>query len=242
MQVLKADTSVKVVMGPFVDVADGYTPETGIVLNNCDERALIKHDGGSVTVLDSGTNTWAAITNMDGYYNLTLTAANLDTEGMLTIAIQDDSICLPVIARFMVVNANVYDSLFAAAATDYLQVDPVQLGGGTQSLTDLKDFADSGYDPATNKAGAQVVGINADAITAASIHSGAVDKIIDEVVEGTITVRQALNLMLAVLTGKSSGGATATLTFRDTGDTKDRLVVTVDANGNRTAVGTRDGS
>lgn len=30
-------------------------------------------------------------------------------------------------------------------------VDVVSLGGGTQSLTDLKDFADTGYDPATHK-------------------------------------------------------------------------------------------
>jgi hypothetical protein len=64
----------------------------------------------------------------------------------------------------------------------------------------------------------------------------------DEVIEGTVTQRQLNRLILAVLTGKSSGGGTATLTFRDIGDTKNRLVVTVDSNGNRTAVGTRDGS
>jgi hypothetical protein len=34
---------------------------------------------------------------------------------------------------------------------DNLDTNPVQLGGDTQSLTDLKDFADAGYDPATNK-------------------------------------------------------------------------------------------
>ena len=51
----------------------------------------------------------------------------------------------------MVVNANVYDSLFAAATTDYLQVDTLQLAGTTQDATDLADFAAAGYDPATNK-------------------------------------------------------------------------------------------
>jgi hypothetical protein len=64
----------------------------------------------------------------------------------------------------------------------------------------------------------------------------------DEVVEGSLTLRQAMRLLLSVLTGKSSGGGTATLVFRDIGDTKNRLSVTVDADGNRTAVGTRDGS
>ena len=69
-----------------------------------------------------------------------------------------------------------------------------------------------------------------------------VDAILDEVVENSITFREALSLFLSALTGKSSGGGTATLVFRDTADTKNRLSVTVDANGNRTAVGTRDGS
>ena len=62
----------------------------------------------------------------------------------------------------------------------------------------------------------------------------------EQVIEGTITLKQAQRLMLSVLTGKSSGGGTSVLTFRDTSDSKDRLQVTVDTDGNRTAVGTRD--
>lgn len=48
-----------------------------------------------------------------------------------------------------VVPAMVYDSLIAG--TDVLNADVTQLGGVAQSLTDLKDFADAGYDPDTNK-------------------------------------------------------------------------------------------
>ena len=62
------------------------------------------------------------------------------------------------------------------------------------------------------------------------------------VVEGSVTLEQAVRLMLAILTGKSSGGGTDTLTFRDIGDTKNRVVATVDVQGNRTDVNTRDGS
>jgi hypothetical protein len=68
------------------------------------------------------------------------------------------------------------------------------------------------------------------------------DAVHDEVVEGTVTLRQALRLFLSVMTGKSSGGGTTSITFRDIGDTKDRLKVTVDSKGNRTAVTTRDGN
>jgi hypothetical protein len=70
-----------------------------------------------------------------------------------------------------------------------------------------------------------------------------VDEILDDEVDndGTaISLREAQKLILSILTAKSSGGGTATLVFRDINDSKNRLSVTVDANGNRTAVGTRD--
>lgn len=72
--------------------------------------------------------------------------------------------------------------------------------------------------------------------------AGAVDAVLDEVVEGTITLRQALRLVLSFISGECSGGGTTTITFRDIGDTKDRIVMTVDASGNRSAIGTRDGT
>jgi len=61
--------------------------------------------------------------------------------------------------------------------------------------------------------------------------------------DGTaISLAGALKLMLSILAGKSSGGGTATVVFRDINDAKDRISATVDANGNRTAIGTRDAS
>lgn len=67
------------------------------------------------------------------------------------------------------------------------------------------------------------------------------DAILDKVIEGTITFRQALRIFLSVLAGKSTGGGTVNLTFRDNADSKARITATVDANGNRTAM-TLDGS
>lgn len=72
--------------------------------------------------------------------------------------------------------------------------------------------------------------------------AGAASSVWAYVVEGSIKAVEAIRLALSVLTGKSSGGGTATVVFRDTGDSKNRISATVDANGNRTAVGTRDGS
>jgi carbon monoxide dehydrogenase subunit G len=54
--------------------------------------------------------------------------------------------------------------------------------------------------------------------------------------DGTMTVGQAFKIMLAALVGKVSGAGTSTITFRDVDDTKNRIVATVDGNGNRTSV------
>lgn len=130
---LKADTQVIVTIGPFVDVGDGFTPQTDIALSG-NEAELLKH--GSTSVVDISGATWAAVTNCRGYYSLTLTTGHTDTEGQLTVVVQDDSDCLPVRNTFMVVNANVFDSLFAAATTDYLQVDTIQVTGTSQTAND----------------------------------------------------------------------------------------------------------
>lgn len=71
---------------------------------------------------------------------------------------------------------------------------------------------------------------------------GVTSQTMSQTIDGTVTFIQSQRLALAILTGITSGGGTNTLTFRDVGDSKDRLVVTVDSNQNRTAITTRDGS
>lgn len=63
-----------------------------------------------------------------------------------------------------------------------------------------------------------------------------VDNIWDEPVEGLFTARELMRLMSAALAGKATGGGTATITFRNLNDTANRIVATVDINGNRSAV------
>lgn len=57
-------------------------------------------------------------------------------------------------------------------------------------------------------------------------------------IETSITLRQALRLVLAASAGKLSGAAGTTVTIRNVGDSKDRITATVDSSGNRTAVTT----
>lgn len=63
----------------------------------------------------------------------------------------------------------------------------------------------------------------------------------DEVYEGVLTLRNIIRILLAALAGKSTGGGTASVAFRDVADGIDRIDATVTVNGNRTAV-TLDGS
>jgi hypothetical protein len=59
----------------------------------------------------------------------------------------------------------------------------------------------------------------------------------EEDVETGMTLRQALRLVTAASAGKISGASGSTVTIRSAvADDKDRVVATVDSNGNRTAI------
>jgi hypothetical protein len=75
------------------------------------------------------------------------------------------------------------------------------------------------------------------AVSAAALAADAVDEILDEQIgDSTVTFREALRLMVAALGGKASGLATTTATYRNIADDTNRIVATVDADGNRSAV------
>lgn len=155
MQYLRADTNTEVLIGPVVAVGDGFTPVTTLSPSTADEAELIKYGGASaLTVTDISASTMTAITGADGYYTLDISTGNTDTEGFLTVLFNDDSLCLPVRHDFMVVNANVYDSLFAAAATDYLQVDVAQVSSDATAADNLEaDYDGTGYNKSASTIG-----------------------------------------------------------------------------------------
>ena len=75
--------------------------------------------------------------------------------------------------------------------------------------------------------------LSADYITVADIIAGIAD--------GSYDLQKMIRIIFAALSGKSSGGGTSTLNFRDSGDAKNRISATVDSDGNRTNV-SLDGS
>jgi hypothetical protein len=64
------------------------------------------------------------------------------------------------------------------------------------------------------------------------------DAVLDDAVEGSETLRQAVRLIRAAAVGKLFGAATTEITIRDAADTKARITATVDSDGNRSAVTT----
>jgi hypothetical protein len=78
-------------------------------------------------------------------------------------------------------------------------------------------------------------------VSAAETASDIADAVLAASIEPTTSMVEALRLILATQVGKLSGAAGTTITIRDIDDTKDRIVATVDADGNRIAVAT-DGS
>lgn len=184
-QWIKQSTASTIKLGPFLDDTDGKTPETGLTISQADIR--LSKNGGNFA---QSNNTAGATHNENGYYSVPLDATDTNTLGTFRVAVLKSG-ALAVWQDYMVVPANVWDSMFGASTLN---------------------------------------------VNVSTMSSGAVDSILDDPVEGSFTMRQLLRLMASALFGKASGGGTATITFRDLGDSKDRITATVTSNGNRTTV------
>lgn len=117
---LKQSTSVDVAVGPFVDATDGFTAETALTITQPDVR-LKKNAAAWAQKAAAQTLTHEE----NGFYEVTLDATDTNTLGILVLAVSEGG-ARPVMANYLVVPANVWDSFFGA---DLLQVDGTQLLG-----------------------------------------------------------------------------------------------------------------
>ena len=114
---LKQSTAVDVAVGPFLDETDGKTPETGLTITQPD---ILLKKNGAAWAQKSAAQTLSHESN--GWYEANLSTTDTDTLGVLMLAVTEAG-ALPVWHEFMVVTANIYDSLFS---TDVLDVSVVQ--------------------------------------------------------------------------------------------------------------------
>lgn len=140
MRFLKTNTATRVTVGPFLDKTDGITPETALTVTSCKVTLMV--DGGGVPTLvvdasataSGGNNDMVHVTNDDaGFYDLEITAAQLNYVGRAMLAITDAANHCPVFHEFMILPANVYDAL--VGGSDKLEVDLTQIGGAAISTT-----------------------------------------------------------------------------------------------------------
>jgi len=123
---LKQSTAVTIKIGPFIDDTDGKTAETALTISQADVR-LSKNGGDMAQKNEATTCTHDEI----GYYDCPLNTTDTGTLGVLQLMVHESG-ALPVFHEFMVVPANVWDSLFGA---DRLQVDIREKGDSTLALT-----------------------------------------------------------------------------------------------------------
>ena len=149
-QFLKQSTAATIMFGPFVDKTDGVTLEVGAgIITSIDHATIgifLSKAGGTAAIRSQAVT--ASTLDAYGMFKVTLSTTDTNTVGTLDVLMAEAATFLPVHKTFMVLPANVYDSLMG---TDLLDISAVQLAGVAQSLTDLKDLADTGYDPATHK-------------------------------------------------------------------------------------------
>jgi hypothetical protein len=159
MQYIKQSTAITLKIGPFIDDTDGKTPETALTIAQADVR--LSKNGGDIAQKTEATS---CTHDELGVYECPIDATDSATLGRLQLFVIEAG-ALPVWHEYTVLSPNAFDTLFGS---DKLEVDLVQIAGEEQSATDLKDFADAGYDPLTNKVEgvklADVSAVNADVI------------------------------------------------------------------------------
>ncbi|MPZ24807.1 MAG: hypothetical protein GEU28_15055, partial [Dehalococcoidia bacterium] len=147
--ILKQATAVDVLIGPFVDLADGATAEEGespsVLLSKNGQGLAAKSDATTPAHDDAG------------YYNCELDATDTGTVGTLVLVVEATANALPVRHEFQVVEEAVYDQLFGASApgaatvaalatvdqvVDDILVDTAVIGAAGAGLTEAGGTGD----------------------------------------------------------------------------------------------------
>jgi hypothetical protein len=198
---------------------------TGYIMWPLGRSRVAAVESAAITAIQSGLATQTSVDDLP-------TNAELAT----ALAAADDAVLSAVGTVDTVVDA-------IKVVTDQLADTLEDQGGGVYGFTaDALQEAPSGsgLDAAGVRAAIGLASANLDdQLDALPTAAENADAVHDEAVDGATTFRQSLRLMNSALAGKASGLGTSTATFRDLADSKDRIVATVDADGNRTAV-TRD--
>lgn len=143
------------------------------------------------------------------------------------------------------------------AGTPALKVDTIAVAGTVQSATDLKDFADTGYDPSTHKVQGVVLAdtattltnlpaVTADWLTAAGVKADAVAKIQNGLATPTNITAGTITTVTNLTNAPTNGDLTATMktsvqTAADAAVTANTKIVAIEADTNEVQAELADG-
>ncbi len=138
MRFLKQSTSSTLLLGPFLDETDGKTAETALTISQAD--VLLWKEGGTTLAQKNESTTCTHRSN--GYYTCPIDTTDTNTLGTLVVTVAESG-ALPVRQDYLVVPANVYDSL--VLGTDLLQGDVQEINGNTTAADNLAVSAQEMY-------------------------------------------------------------------------------------------------
>ncbi len=114
----KVSTQRTFTVGQFVDVGDGFTPETVVTLDAMDEKVLCPPNGATPQTLNDNDNSWTAKANADGHYNILIVGDSLATYGRYTLVLGDDDVFLPLSFDIDVINSSYWDYKYGSSSLD----------------------------------------------------------------------------------------------------------------------------
>jgi len=145
MQWLKQSTVVVINFGPFLDKTDGVSLETGAgIITSIDHATTgikLSKNGGTLTIREQGANFVASTYDAHGFYKVSLSAIDTGTLGRLLVVHSEPATYLEVWKEFMVVPANVWDSLFGADKLDVAVVEQANIDFGALQKASIGDAA-----------------------------------------------------------------------------------------------------
>jgi hypothetical protein len=198
MKLLRANTAVDVLIGPFVDSTDGNTDETGLTISQADVR-LSKNGQNMAQKNDANACTHDEL----GYYNCPLDTTDTNTEGQLDIIVHESG-ALQVKMECMVLAEAAYDSLFTAKDDGYMDVNIKAISEDETAADNAEAFFDgtgyagtnnviptvttlTGHTPQTADHTANIAAILTDTGTTLNDKIDVIDGIVDNILTDTGT-------------------------------------------------------
>lgn len=126
--------------------------------------------------------------------------------------------------------------IFINIQTSAQQVDDLSTQASVNTIDDFVDTEVAAIKAKTDNLPTDPADASDIAALFGTLNNISVANILAGVVEGSLTLQGVLRLLLAAETGKSTGGGTTSIAFRDNADSKNRIAATVNTSGNRTAV------